>query len=118
MKRIATLIAFAITLSAVAFAHEGNDHVRGVVTAVTAQAVTVQTADKTTKTLTLNDKTTFEMSGKAARVADLKVGDRVIVDVPKKTTEARLIKFGAPAPQAAAHEHAAPDHGAHEHPKQ
>ncbi len=112
MKRFAILIALVIAISAVAFAHEGNDHVRGVVTAITAQAVTVQTADKATKTLTLNSKTTFEMSGKAAKLADLKVGDRVIIDVPTKTTEARLIKFGAPAPAVA--KAPAP---AHEHPK-
>lgn len=112
MKLIATLVACIIAGPTFAGAHEGNDHVRGVVTAITAQAVTVQTADKATKTLTLNGKTTFEMSGKAARLADLKVGDRVVIDVPTKTTEARLIKFGAPAAA-----HAAQDHAAHEHPK-
>ena len=64
--------------------------------------MTVQTADKATKTLTLTDKTTFKQAGKAARLSDLHVGDRVVIDVPEKTTTALLIQIGA-APKTAAH---------------
>lgn len=113
MKRFGLLTALFLGLAGAALAHGDNDHVRGVVTAITAQAVTIQTTDKATKTLALNGKTTFEMSGKPARLADLKVGDRVVIDVPKKTSEARLIKFGAAAPATAhanEHEHATPKH--------
>src|SRR5262249_3876426 len=88
------LLLFAATM---AFAHGNNDHVRGVVTQMSAQSITVELADKTTKTLTLGAKTTFEKSGKAAKMDELKVGDRVVVDVPKGTSEAHEIKFGAPA---------------------
>jgi len=34
---------------------------------------------------------------KAAFLADVKVGDRVVVDVPEKTTNALLIQIGAAA---------------------
>jgi hypothetical protein len=34
---------------------------------------------------------------KAALLADIKVGDRVVVDVPEKTTNALLVQIGAAA---------------------
>ena len=52
--------------------HGGNDHIRGVVTNISAQSVTVQTDVKTSKTLTLTDKTTFNKGGKAAHLSDLR----------------------------------------------
>ena len=102
MKRLIILIASLGIAGTALFAHEGNEHVRGVVTQISPQSVTVQTAPKVTKTLTISDKTTFKQGGKAAHLADLKVGDRVVIDVPEKTTEALLIQIGA-APKAAAH---------------
>ena len=95
MKQLLSVIALVLAISAGAVAHEGNDHVRGVVTAVSAQSVTVELADKTTKTLSISAKTALEASGKAAKLADLKVGDRVVIDVPEHTTNAVLIKVGA-----------------------
>ena len=95
MKRLAVLVASFLVSGTVAFAHEGNEHVRGTVTAVSAQSITVQTSPKATKTLTVSDKTTFKRGGKAAHLADLKVGDRVVIDVPEKTTQALLVQIGA-----------------------
>jgi hypothetical protein len=97
MKQLLSVIALVLAISAGAVAHEGNDHVRGVVTAVSAQSITVELADKTTKTLSISAKTALEASGKAAKLADLKVGDRVVIDVPEHTTNAVLIKVGAAA---------------------
>jgi uncharacterized protein DUF5666 len=54
---------------------------RGVVTAISAQTITIQTTAKKTTTLTLSDKTTFKQAGKMAHLADIKVGDRVVIDV-------------------------------------
>ena len=95
MKQLLSVIALVLAISAGAVAHEGNEHVRGVVTAVSAQSVTVELANKTTKVLTLSAKTAVENAGKAARLADLKVGDRVVIDVPEHTSNAVLIKVGA-----------------------
>jgi hypothetical protein len=107
MKRFAILLLCLLPASA-ALAHGNNDHVRGTITELSAQSITVRTTANSTKTLTLSDKTTFLKSGKKAVIADLKVGDRVVVDVPKGTTQALEVQFGAAAPKAAAaHEHAA-----------
>ena len=106
---LATALALAATLSSstLVLAHGGNDHVRGTVTAVTPQSITVQTTEKATKTLTVSAKT--EVKG-AAKLADVKVGDRVVVDVPEGTTNASLIQVGAPPakPVVAAAKPAAP----------
>jgi len=95
MKQLLSVLALVLAISAGAIAHEGNDHVRGVVTAVSAQSVTVQLANKTKKTLSIDTKTTFETGGKPAHLGDVKVGDRVVIDVPEHKTNALLIKVGA-----------------------
>src|SRR5689334_24472520 len=95
MKQLLSIVALVLAMGAGALAHNGNDHVRGTVTQVSAQSVTVQLADKTTKTLTISAKTEFEASGKPGHLADVKVGDRVVVDVPEHGSNALLIKVGA-----------------------
>src|SRR5882672_7072595 len=91
----AAVLTLGLALGATAFAHGNNAHVRGVVTQVSAQSITVQLADKTTKTLTVNAKTTFERAGKAAAMTDGKVGDRVVIDVPKNSSDALEVQIGA-----------------------
>ena len=100
MKRLSILVALFVVSVALVFAHEGNEHVRGVVTQVSPQSITVQTTDKKTTTLKLTEKTTFQLAGKVAHLADLKVGDRVVVDVPEKSSDALLVQIGT-APAAA-----------------
>ena len=41
MKRLVILVLSMVVIGTVAFAHEGNEHVRGVVTAISAQSITV-----------------------------------------------------------------------------
>jgi hypothetical protein len=94
MKQLLSVIALVLAISAGALAHNGNDHVRGTVTQVSAQSVTVQLADKTTKTLSISAKTEFESAGKPGHLADIKVGDRVVIDVPEHGSSALLIKVG------------------------
>ena len=94
-------VALVSVISTVVLAHGGNDHIRGIVTSISAQSVTVEVANKATKTFTLTAKTTIQLSGKPAHLADVKVGDRVVIDVPEKTTQALLIQIGA-APKAPA----------------
>src|SRR5262245_32931009 len=97
MKRLfAVFLALAAT-GTIAFAHGNNDHVRGTVTEISATSMTVQVSPQVVKTVSLSSKTTFDKGGKAAHLADLKVGDRVIVDVPKGTTEALSVKVGIAA---------------------
>ncbi len=96
MRLLSLLFLSIVSIATIVSAHGNNDHVRGVVTQISATSVTVQISGQTTKTLTLNEKTTFEKSGRAAQLNDLKVGDRVVIDVPKGSTEASLVRFGAP----------------------
>ena len=58
MKRLITLSVSLILAGTVVFAHGGNEHVRGIVTQIASQSVTVQTTSKVTRTLTLSNKTT------------------------------------------------------------
>jgi xanthine dehydrogenase molybdopterin-binding subunit B len=102
MKRLVILAGSVILAGTIVVAHGGNEHVRGVVTQVSAQAISVKIASKATRTLTVTDKTAFKQAGKAARLSDLKVGDRVVVDVPEKTNDALLIQIGA-ATEATTH---------------
>ena len=104
MRFIATFL-LCLATGAVVLAHGNNDHVRGTITEISAQAVTVRTTANATKTLTLSDKTVFLKSGRKAALADLKVGERVVVDVPKGTNQAVEVQFGAAAPKPAAHDH-------------
>ena len=94
MKQLLSALALVLAVSAGALAHNGNDHVRGVVTSVSAGSVTVQLADKTTKTLSISAKTEFDNAGKPGHLADVKVGDRVVIDVPEHGSSALLIKVG------------------------
>jgi hypothetical protein len=109
MKRLAILgVTLALVIVGTGLlAHDNNEHVRGVVTAIAAQSLTVATTAKATRTLRITDKTTFKRAGKAALLSDLKVGDRVVVDVPAKSTDALLIQIGT-APAAAPKPAAAP----------
>src|ERR1043165_681132 len=99
MKQLLSVIALVLAMGAGALAHNGNDHVRGTVTQVSAQSVTVQLTDKTTKTLSISARTEFETSGKPGHLADIKVGDRVVIDVPEHGSSALLIKVGSAAPK-------------------
>jgi exoribonuclease R len=94
MKRFLSLVAALMVVGATVFAHGTNEHVRGVVTKVSDQSITVQLPDKAVKTLAITAKTTYQQGGKRARLSDVKVGARVVIDVPLKTTTAALIQIG------------------------
>ena len=95
MTRLIALAGSLVVAGTVLGAHGGNEHVRGVITAVSAQSVTVQLPDKSTKTLSISAKTEFETSGKPAHLADVKIGDRVVIDVPEHGNNALSIKVGS-----------------------
>jgi cell division protein FtsL len=112
MKRVLRLIAALLVIGSVGvLAHGDALHVRGTVTQITGQSVTIQPSTKGAKALTFTvaDHTEIDKVGKVAAFKDLKVGDRVAVEIPKNKTEAVSIKIGAaPAakPTAAAdHKH-------------
>ena len=99
-QKVLTVMAAVVMTGAVAFAHDDAVHHRGVVTQINGQSVTIQTTGKPAKTVTFTvaDHTEIDQGTKAAALKDLKVGDRVIVEIPKGKTEAESIKIGATAP--------------------
>jgi exosome complex RNA-binding protein Csl4 len=118
MNRIAMFLAAMVASGAVAVAHGDFDHVRGTVTQISAQSITVQVSPKATKTFTLTGKTSIERGGQHATLQDLKVGERVVIDVTKNSADAALIRFGTVQKSQASGKEtptAAPK-AAHEHP--
>ena len=113
MKRALLGLAAAFALmGAVTLAHGNAVHVRGVVTQINGRSVTVQPVAKGAKgvTFTVADHTEIDKGAKVASLADLKVGDRVVVEIPKGKTEAESIKIGASTPA-----HSAPAPADHKH---
>lgn len=100
MRQRIALVFLVFLSGAVAFAHDGKEHVHGVVTAITPNSITVETAPSAAKTLTLDKKTSYKRGGKAAKVTDIKIGDSVVVDVVERTTQAVLVQI-APLPTPA-----------------
>lgn len=106
MKHHLVVIALLVTLLATtAFAHGGEEHVMGTVTKITATSITVKTAKNETKDLAITDKTTFEKSGSPATLADLNVGDRVVIHAmeSKGKLTAHVVRFGEK--KSVAHSH-------------
>ena len=99
MKRtvLATIVAFGLA-GGVAFAHGNAEHVRGTVASITDTAITVQVSAKKARTLTLNAKTMIMKGDAHLTLKDVKVGDRVVVDVDKKTGVATEVTLGKTAP--------------------
>jgi co-chaperonin GroES (HSP10) len=100
MWRLATrMLVLAVVVAApVALgAHEGHVHkVLGTVTAHDQQRVDVKTQDGKVVSVTIDAKTTVARGTKALTEADVKIGDRVVIDVGDgKTMVARSIKLGA-----------------------
>jgi hypothetical protein len=106
-------IAFSLLLAAFAaqvfsiqiLAHEGFDHVTGTIAKVDGNVITVKTA-KGNVDVKLDSKTEITRNDQKAQVADLKIGTRVVVDVPEgsKDMVAHSVKLGvASATPSAAH---------------
>ena len=111
MKEGLLNLVFALAISGtVAFAHGNAVHVKGTVTQINGRSVTVQPVAKGAKavTFTVADHTEIDRGTTVASLADLKVGDRVVVELPKGKTEAESIKIGTAAPAKPAAAGAAP----------
>ena len=108
MRRMALVLMAFIAFSGIALAHNGVEHMKGTVSQLTDKAITIDMPGMKPMTIALTADTTFAKSGKAASAKDLKVGDRVVVDVVKKGNDmiAKAVKCGAaPAPESSSHQH-------------
>jgi len=104
MKRTLAVLFLMFGLVSLVLAHEGMHHFLGKVTAVADNSITVETAGKESKVVTvfITPQTKFEKDGSPASQKDLKVGERVVVhakEVKDKKLEAAVVVFGKPAPK-------------------
>ncbi len=93
------------------FAHGGKTHIMGTVAALDAEHVVVKDRDGKSVSVSVTKDTTYEKGEAPATAADLKVGERVVVDVTGKEGEftAAEIRFGA------SHHDEGHEGGHHEH---
>ena len=96
--RFLTRTAILVALALPALAHGGFDHVIGTIAKVENSVLTVKTA-KGNVDVKLDDKTELTKDDKKAEAADLKLGARVIVDVPEGSKDmlAHSVKIGVVA---------------------
>jgi len=80
MKRQISVLIAILVISAVAFAHGGEQHVLGTVTEVSEKSITVETMDKHKVTVSVVAETKFTAGTAAATLKDMKVGDRVVIN--------------------------------------
>ncbi len=97
--KAAAVFAAILLMGAMAFAHEGFDHVTGTIAKVTGSVVTVKTSTGNVD-VTLDAKTEITRNNQKAQVADLKPGTRVVIDIPEgaKDKIAHSVKLGVSAP--------------------
>ena len=102
--RLFILIACISLIAAAAYAHGDEEHVIGTVASVTTDSITVKTTANALVTVAVVPQTTFNKNKAAAKLADLKVGDRVVIHA-KEPTEGKLVadtvQFSTPATKPA-----------------
>ncbi len=80
MKKVIIALMFAFALTPLLYAHEGHDQkIMGTVAAIQDSQIEVKATTGKTSTIMLNEKTKIVMGKMAHKVADIKVGDRVVV---------------------------------------
>ena len=101
IKRRALVAIFAIMaialLPSIVFAHGGEEHVIGTVTAVSDTSVTVKTTAGEVVEVGFDPKTTFARAKQTIQKSDIKVGDRIVihaVEVNEKLV-AHTVEIGA-----------------------
>jgi hypothetical protein len=105
LRSLAVLLSIGL-IAGSALAHGDKKHVVGTVEKMSADSVTVKTADGKSIEVKLVASTTLLMrSGNAekpAKLSDLAVGDRVVIHATPKgdTLEAEVVRFSAPAAAA------------------
>jgi ribosomal protein S1 len=102
--RVLVLIACISLITAAALAHGDEQHVIGTVASVAKDSITVKTAANALVTVAVVPQTTFSKNKASAKLADLNVGDRVVIHA-KEPTEGKLVadtvQFSAPGAKPA-----------------
>lgn len=107
--RTFVLLIFAMMISGIALAHEGHDHageqdqhVKGTVESVGDTQFKVKSTDGKRVDVHVDDRTRFENSGAPGKLADLKVGAKVVVHGARMKDgmlHAKEVRFGKTRPK-------------------
>jgi hypothetical protein len=100
LSRMSMLACLLLLVAAAALAHGDEQHVIGTVAKMTVSAITVKTvAGDMVTVAVVASVTEFTHGTEAAKFADLKVGDRVVIHAMKHGDQlmAHTVQFAAPA---------------------
>ena len=100
MKWRVLVLSFLIPLLTVSvFAHGNMQHVKGKVTQISSDSITVKTTASAVVTVKVDPETEFVKGASPAKITDLKVGDRVVIHAKKDGDKllAHTVKFGQSA---------------------
>ena len=103
--KVISLIGMLALTATVMFAHGDKKHVMGVLEKINADSVVVKQADGKSVEVKLVANTMYvTRDGKAAKVSDLAVGDKVVMHAPPtgETLSAEEVRFSVPAAAGAA----------------
>jgi len=84
MKKLLVLLLALGAFAGVAYAHNGMQHVVGMVTSITGTAMDVKAADGTTQTVALTSDTKYLKANATATLKDIQMDDHVIIHATKK----------------------------------
>jgi hypothetical protein len=106
MKRLLLALAVAIFISAIAYAHNGMEHVMGTVTAITSTSIEVNTTSGKSQPVALTATTRYSRTDQTITVKDIKIGDHVVIHATRKGTAltAATVEVGS----SSAKSHASP----------
>lgn len=95
MKHARLAVCTVMILTAMVWAHGGELHVMGTVTKVDKMSISVRSTEGAVKTVMAMKETRVVKDGAAAKIEDLKVGDRVVIHAQDhggmlKATEIRI----------------------------
>jgi hypothetical protein len=97
MKRAVLAVSMVFVMAVSLWAHGDEQHVMGTVSKVDGMNIIVKTQDGSLKTVMVTAETKYLKSGSAAKLEDVKVGDRVVIHAKKMDDmlHATEVKIGA-----------------------
>ena len=102
MKKFAIYFAFVALFCTMALAHEGHKHIKGKVTAINGQEMTVQLEDGTKATVAVQSDTKLMKGDDDVKLSDVKVGDGVLVHGAEKDGKIQAEEIRIRIPKQAA----------------
>ena len=100
--RILILITYASLFATIVLAHGGEVHVIGAAAKVAQDSITVKTTENKMVTVAVASETKFIKAKQDARIADLHVGDRLVIHAKRSTDGslvADIVEFAGATPQ-------------------